>query len=236
MNNELIIPKHIGIIVDGNGRWATERGLPRSMGHKVGAENLKKVCLYLDELGVKYLSVYVFSTENFKRENKEVEFLMDLFVKMFKSEFNEIIKRGIKVVFSGRRDRLRKEVLEAMDYLEEATSKNHGSCLNICLNYGGQSEIVDMTKKRCQMYKEDKISLDDIDVELVRKNLYQDLPPVDFLIRTSGELRLSNFLLYQASYAELYFPKTYFPDFKESDVLKAIEEFNKRDRRFGGNK
>ena len=111
MDNELIIPKHIGIIVDGNGRWATERGLPRSMGHKVGAENLKKVCLYLDELGVKYLSVYVFSTENFKRDNKEVDFLMDLFVKMFKSEFDEIIKRGIKVVFSGRRDRLRKEVL-----------------------------------------------------------------------------------------------------------------------------
>lgn len=236
MDNNLIIPKHIGIIVDGNGRWATERGLPRSMGHKVGAENLKKVCLYLDELGVKYLSVYVFSTENFKRDNKEVDFLMDLFVKMFKSEFDEIIKRGIKVVFSGRRDRLRKEVLEAMDYLEEATSKNKGSCLNICLNYGGQSEIVDMTKKVCQMYKDGKITLDDIDVDFVSKNLYQDLPPVDFLIRTSGELRLSNFLLYQASYAELYFPKTYFPDFKEEDVLKAIEEFNKRERRFGGNK
>lgn len=236
MNNELIIPKHIGIIVDGNGRWATERGLPRSMGHKVGAENLKKICLYLDELGVKYLSVYVFSTENFKRDNKEVDFLMDLFVKMFKQEFTEIIERGIKVVFSSRKNRLRKEVVSAMEYLEEATSKNHGSCLNICLNYGGQSEIVDMTKKVCTMYKNGEISLDDIDVDLVSKNLYHDLPPVDFLIRTSGELRLSNFMLYQSSYAELYFPETYFPDFKEADVDKALEEFNKRNRRFGGNK
>ena len=234
MDSELIIPKHIGIIVDGNGRWATERNLPRSMGHKVGAENLKNVCLYLDELGVKYLSVFVFSTENFKRENKEVVFLMDLFVKMFKSEFDEIIKRGIKVVFSGRRDRLRKDVLEAMEYLEKATAKNHHSCLNICLNYGGQSEIVDMTKKACKMYKDGEITLDDIDVDFVSKNLYNDLPPVDFLIRTSGELRLSNFMLYQSSYAELYFPKIYFPDFKEEDLLKAIEEFNKRNRRFGG--
>lgn len=235
MNGELIIPKHIGIIVDGNGRWATKRGLPRSMGHKAGAENLKKICLYLDEIGVKYLSVYVFSTENFKRDNKEVDFLMDLFIKMFKSEFEEIIKRGIKVVFSGRRDRLRKEVLEAMDYLEEATSKNHKSCLNICLNYGGQSEIVDMTKKVCQMYKDGEISLDDIDVDFVSKNLYNDLPPVDFLIRTSGELRLSNFMLYQASYAELYFPDIYFPDLTEKDIDEAIEEFNRRNRRFGGN-
>ncbi len=235
MNGESIIPKHVGIIVDGNGRWATKRGLPRSMGHKAGAENLKKICLYLDEIGVKYLSVYVFSTENFKRDNKEVDFLMDLFVKMFKSEFDEIIERGIKVVFSGRRNRLRKEVLEAMDYLEEATSENHNSCLNICLNYGGQSEIVDMTKKVCQMYKDGEISLDDIDVELVSKNLYNDLPPVDFLIRTSGELRLSNFMLYQASYAELYFPDIYFPDLTEKDIDEAMEEFNRRNRRFGGN-
>ncbi len=235
MNNELIMPKHIGIIVDGNGRWATKRGLPRSMGHKVGAENLKNICLYLNDLGLKYLSVFVFSTENFKRENKEVDYLMDLFVKMFKSEFEEIIKKGIKVVFSGRRDRLRKEVLEAMDYLENTTSNNHKCTLNICLNYGGQSEIVDMTKKVCQLYKEDKISLEDIDADFIRKNLYQDLPPVDFLIRTSGELRLSNFMLYQASYAELYFPETYFPDFKEEDINKALEEFNNRNRRFGGN-
>ncbi len=234
MNEELKIPNHVGIIVDGNGRWATKRNLPRSMGHKVGAENLKKICLYLDELGVKYLSVYVFSTENFKRENKEVDFLMDLFVKMFKTEFDEIIQRGIKVIFSGRRNKLKKEVLDAMDYLEEATSKNKGSCLNVCLNYGGQSEIVDMTKKICELYKNNMISLDDIDTDLVSKNLYHDLPPVDFLIRTSGELRLSNFMLYQSSYAELYFPEIYFPDFSEEDCYKAILEFNNRNRRFGG--
>lgn len=234
MNNSLIIPKHIGIIVDGNGRWATRRGLTRSLGHREGANNLKKISLYLNKLGVKYLSVYVFSTENFKRDDKEVNYLMDLFVKMFKTEFQEIMDNNVKVVFSGRKDKLPEKVLDAMDYLKKNTENNTGCCLNICINYGGQSEIVDMTKKICELYKKGDISLDDIDVNLVSKNLYQDLPPLDFLIRTSGELRLSNFMLYQASYAEFYFTNTLFPDFTEEEVDKALEEFNKRNRRFGG--
>ncbi len=236
MEKDLIIPTHVGIIVDGNGRWATKRGLSRSMGHREGANNLKKISLYLNKLGVKYLSVYVFSTENFKRDEKEVNYLMNLFVKMFKSEFQEIMDNNVKVVFSGRRDKLPKDVVEAMDYLKEKTSNNNGCTLNICINYGGQSEIVDMTKKVCQLYKDGTITLDDIDVDFVNKNLYQDLPPLDLLIRTSGELRLSNFMMFQASYAEFYFTSTLFPDFTEEEFDKALEEFNKRDRRFGGKK
>ena len=123
-----------------------------------------------------------------------------------------------------------------MDYLKEKTSNNNGCTLNICINYGGQSEIVDMTKKVCQLYKDGTITLDDIDVDFVNKNLYQDLPPLDLLIRTSGELRLSNFMMFQASYAEFYFTSTLFPDFTEEEFDKALEEFNKRDRRFGGKK
>ncbi len=234
MNENMKIPQHIGIIMDGNGRWATRRGLTRSEGHRAGADNLKSLCLYLNKLGVKYLSVYAFSTENFKREKKEVDYLMNLFVSMFKKEFNVLMDNNVKVLFSGRKEPLNKKVLVAMDEIKEATKNNTGCCLNICLNYGGQSEIVDMTKKICALYKENVIELEDIDVTLINKNLYQDLPPLDLVIRTSGELRLSNFMMYQASYAEFYFTDTLFPDFNEREFDKALEAFNKRNRTFGG--
>ena len=235
MKENLVIPNHVGIIMDGNGRWAERRGLSRSAGHKEGAETLKKICLYAESLGVKYLSIYAFSTENFKRSKAEVDFLMNLFIEKFTKEFQEIIDHDVKVVFSGRRSPLSKKVLDAMDQLTRRTENNTSLVLNICLNYGGQIEILDMVKKISEQVLNHKISLDDITLDTVSSHLYQDLPLLDFIIRTSGELRLSNFMLYQASYAELYFPKTLFPDFLENEFMEAIVEFNKRIRKFGGN-
>ena len=235
MEKDLIIPTHIGMIVDGNGRWAQQRGLSRSVGHREGFTRLKNICIYAQEIGVKYLSLYVFSTENFKRAKPEVDFLMNLFVSMFHTEFQEVMDRGAKIVFSGRREPLPKEVLEAMDEMAEKSKNNTGTVLNFCINYGGQTEILDMTKKIAQEVLEGKLTIDDITLDTLHDYLYQDLPPLDFVIRTSGELRLSNFMLYQASYAEFYFPKIYFPDFTEHDFDAAIVEFNKRNRRFGGN-
>ena len=234
MNKDFIIPCHVGIIMDGNGRWATKRGFSRSVGHKAGADNIKKLCLHAADVGVKYLSLYAFSTENFKRSAEEVNFLMDLFIKVFTTEFKVFEENNVKVLFSGRREPLPKKVLETMDGIVEKTKNNTALVLNICLNYGGQSEIADTTKKICQMYKDGLIKLEDITPEFIQHNLYQDLPPLDFVIRTSGELRTSNFMPYQSSYAEYYFPKILFPDFDNVEFDKAIEEFNKRNRRFGG--
>ena len=143
MNKDLIIPEHIGIIMDGNGRWATSRGLIRSMGHRAGVDNLKTLCLHIADVGVKYMSLYAFSTENFKRDKQEVDFLMDLFVSMFMKEFKTIIEKNIKVIFSGRKEPLPKKVLKAMDKIVEDTKDNTGLVLNICLNYGGQEELID---------------------------------------------------------------------------------------------
>ena len=231
---DLLIPNHIGIIMDGNGRWAQERGLSRTMGHKHAVGTLKELCIHMADVGVHYCSLYAFSTENFKREISEVEFLMNLFITSFNKEFEFLKKKNVKVIFSGRREPLPKKVLEAMDKIVEDTKNNTSLVLNICLNYGSHAEIVDMTKKLCVMYKTGDITLDDITEDFIAKNLYQDLPPLDFVIRTSGELRLSNFMLYQAGYAEFYFPKVYFPDFNNQEFDKAILEFNKRNRRFGG--
>lgn len=228
------LPNHIGIIMDGNGRWATNRGLKRSLGHKAGADNLEKLLNHIYNLGIKYVSVYAFSTENFKREKSEVDYLMDLFVKMFSKKKKIFVKNELKVIFSGRRDNLRSDVRESIEKLEEATKDLKRGVFNICLNYGGRYEIIDMTKKIASLVKEGIIDIDSIDEELVSKYMYQELPPLDFVIRTSGEQRISNFMLWQASYAEYYFPETLFPDFDEIEFDKALEVYKSRNRRFGG--
>ncbi len=228
------LPKHVGIIMDGNGRWATDRGLKRSLGHKAGADNLEGLMEHIFNLGIKYVSVYAFSTENFKRDKEEVDYLMDLFVKMFSLKKRMFINNKIKVLFSGQRDNLRKDVVESMEKLEKETCNFNRGVFNICLNYGGRTEIVDMTKRITQKVLEGKIDISDIDCEMISKNLYQDLPDLDIVIRTSGEMRVSNFMLWQASYAEYFFPKTYFPDFNGDEFDKVLEEFYLRNRRFGG--
>lgn len=232
----LKIPYHVGIILDGNGRWATERGLKRSEGHKAGFETLKILSKHVFTRGVKVLSVFAFSTENFNRTKDEVDYLMNLFLKGFKSSIKEFNKNNIKVVFSGRKEPLSDKVYKSMKSLEKETLNNTGGILNICLNYGGQTEIVDTTKKLINDVLDGKLKTEDITPEIFMKNLYNDLPPIDFLIRTSGEIRISNFMLFSLAYAEMYFPLTYFPDFKEDEFDKALEEYTKRDRRFGKNK
>ncbi len=222
-----MIPNHLAIIVDGNGRWAKKRGLPRSLGHKAGSERLEEITLYAAEKGIKYLSLYVLSCDNLKRSEDEVVFLFKLFMTMFKSKKELYKKKNIKVVFSGIEDNLPDYVIEAMHEITDTTKDNTGCVVNFCLNYSSRREIIDAFKK----IEAENVSLDNIDL---RKYMYQDLPDIDFLIRTSGEQRLSDFMLFQASYAEFYFPKTLFPDFDKKEFDMALEEFNRRDRRFGG--
>lgn len=233
--NDNIIPKHVSIIMDGNGRWATKRGLKRSEGHLEGSKTLEKIALYAIKKGVKVLSVYAFSTDNFKRSEEEVNYLMNLFILMFTKKMKKIKKNNIKVIFSGRREGLRSDVLEAMDKITNDTSNNENGILNICINYGGQEEIVDGIKRIVKDVNNNKISIDDIDKAFFSKYLYQDLPPIDLLIRTSGEYRISNYMIYQMAYSEFYFTDVLFPDFDEKEFDKAIDSFNHRDRRFGAN-
>ena len=221
------IPCHVGIIMDGNGRWAKERGLNRSKGHEAGYKTLKTTAKYILDSGVKVLSVFAFSTENFNRPKEEVDFLMNLFIKGFKKDSAFFNKENIKVVFSGRKEPLKKDVIEAMEYLSESTKNNTKGILNICLNYGGRSEIIDAVNHII------KDNLKEVDEEVINNYLYNKLPDIDLLIRTSGEVRISNFMLWQLSYAELYFPKCYFPDFNQEEFDKALLEYTKRDRRFG---
>ena len=234
MNTELNIPNHVAIILDGNRRWARKRGMTPQEGHYKGFTNLESLADYVFAKGVKVLSVYAFSTENFSRAKEEVDYLMDLFAVAFKKYFERQNKNNVRIVFSGRREPLPKKVLKMIDEVTEKTKDNTGPIFNICVNYGGRPEIVDTTKKICEMVKNGEISIDDIDEDLFTKNLYQDLPAIDLMIRTSGELRLSNFLLWQNAYAEFYFPEVEFPGFDEKEFDKALEVFDKRNRRFGG--
>ncbi|CCZ89710.1 isoprenyl transferase [Coprobacillus sp. CAG:605] len=233
--NEEKIPNHVAIILDGNRRWAKEHKLPKLEGHRRGFENIRKLTNYIFSRGVKYLSVFAFSTENFKRTQDEVKYLMDMFVKEFKKEYVSLHKDNIKVIFSGRKSGLRSDVLEAMEEISSLTKDNTGGVFNICLNYGGHAEIVDATKDIVKLVLDNKLSIDDITEEDFAKHLYQDLPPIDLMIRTSGEVRLSNFMLWQLSYAEMYFPDCHWPAFNENEFDKAIRAYNGRERRFGGN-
>jgi len=227
--SNLKIPNHVAIILDGNGRWAKEKGLTRSEGHKAGFENLKGLVEYILSTGTKVLSVYAFSTENFKRSKEEVDFLMNIFQSKFKEYSNTLKKKNIKIVFSGiRLAPLPEGVIKVINEVEEETKNNTGGIFNICINYGGRAEIVDAVNKIIN--SSDKF----ITEETFKKYLYNDLPDIDLLIRTSGEIRISNFMLWQLSYAELYFPKCYFPDFDYQEYDKALIEYTKRDRRFGG--
>ena len=226
------IPEHVAIILDGNGRWAKKRGLTRSLGHKAGFENLKSLSKYIFKKGVKYLSVFAFSTENFKRDKDEVDYLMDLFAKKFRQYIDKA--DNVKIVFSGRRDKLPDKVLDAIDEIQEKTKNNTEHIFNICVNYGGRADIIDATKKILKDVENKKLNIDDLTEDKYLNYLYNGIPNIDLLIRTSGEVRISNFMLYQSAYAEMYFPEVYFPDFDKKEFDKSIEIYNKRDRRFGG--
>ncbi len=222
------VPNHIAIIMDGNGRWAKKRGLPRTFGHKEGAAALRKIITHAAQIGVKYLTVYAFSTENWKRSQEEVSALMFLFKSYIKNEEKNIMKNNIRFMVSGRSENVSPTLLKAIRELEEKSKDNSGLTFNIAFNYGGRAEIIDAVNKILKSGKEE------ITEEEFGKYLYNDLPDPELLIRTSGEMRISNFLLWQIAYSELYITDTLWPDFNEAELDKAIENFNNRDRRFGG--
>lgn len=228
------IPNHVAIIMDGNGRWAQKRGLKRTKGHKKGADTLKKICEYAYDRGVKILSVFAFSTENWKRDEEEVNYLMELFIKVFNDNFDFVKKKNVKVVFSGLKEKISSKVQKAMDKIVNDTKDNSDGVFNICLNYGGQSEIIEATKKISLDIKENKIKIEDINEKIFSKYLFNDLAPIDLLIRTSGEYRVSNFMLWQMAYSELYFTDVLWPDFDAKEFDKAIKSYNNRERRYGG--
>lgn len=225
---EMGVPNHVAIIMDGNGRWAKKRGLPRTLGHREGAASLRKVITHAAKMGIKYLTVYAFSTENWKRSQDEVSALMFLFKTYIKNEEKNIMKNNIRFMVSGRKDNVSLALIKAIENLEEKSKNNTGLTFNIAFNYGGRAEIVDAVNKIIES------GVESIDEESFSKYLYNDLPDPELLIRTSGELRISNFLLWQIAYSEIYITDTLWPDFDEAELEKAIENFNKRDRRFGG--
>lgn len=225
---DVVLPEHLGIIMDGNRRWAKSNGKKSIEGHLAGANRIIDLSKYIFKKGINYLSIYAFSTENFSRSKEEVSYLMNLIIKFFNERLEELHKENIKIIFSGRKEPLSNKVWNTINKVVDLTKNNTGGTLNVCLNYGGRSEIIDAINKM----KSDNA---DITEDNFNKYLYQDLPNLDFIIRTSGEMRLSNFMLWQASYAELYFPETYFPDFDEKELEKALVEYNNRNRRFGGN-
>ena len=229
------IPRHVAIIVDGNRRWARQRMMPASLGHKAGFDRLKEITRYaLAERGVEVLSLYVFSTENFARDPKEVGYLMDLFSNNFRTIADEMNERNCKVLFSGRREGLQQRVCDAMDYMMDLTKDNTKGIVNFCLNYGGHAELTDAVRAIAGEVKSGALDPAAIDEKTVENHLYCQLPPVDFLIRTSGEQRISNFLLWQAAYAEFYFTPVLFPDFDKGQFDAALAEYARRDRRMGG--
>ncbi len=224
------IPTHIGIIMDGNGRWALARGLPRMAGHRAGTENLRRIIEACIEFGIKYLTIYAFSTENWGRPTEEVQGLMRIFENVIDNELQELGDQGVRLRHIGRLDRLRpsfkKKVLKAI----EDTKDNDRLVLNIAFNYGGRDEIVCAIQSMIR----DDVKAEAVTDQLVSQYLFTaGVPDPDMIIRTSGELRGSNFLIWQGAYSEWYFPATYWPDFDRQELLKAIEEFNQRERRYG---
>lgn len=231
MNN---IPNHIAIIMDGNGRWAKKRNLPRSMGHKAGVETIRRILKEAKRLGVKNLTLYAFSTENWARPKEEVGALMKLLFAYLKSEVKECNQNGVKMNVFGNVDRLPKECQDALNEAMETTKNNTNINLNLALNYGGRDEIVRAMQLISSDVKENKIKIEDINDNLVEKYLYtKGIPDPDLIIRPSGEQRLSNFLLWQCAYSEFWYSDINWPEFKEEDLRKAIADYQNRDRRFG---
>lgn len=228
------VPKHIAIIMDGNRRWAKKRGLPSSMGHTEGANTLEKIADDCSDLGVEYLTVYAFSTENWKRSTEEVDFLMKLLAKHIKDFDTRIKNRDIRFRLVGDINRLNKDLQDGIRGIEERTKDKKGLTVNIAINYGGRAEITYMAREIAKEIENRNISPDDINEELISKYLQtKDSPDPDLIIRTGGENRLSGFLLWQAAYSELYFTDVLWPDFDRKELEKAINEYNNRKRNFG---
>ncbi|WP_041445363.1 isoprenyl transferase [Syntrophobotulus glycolicus] len=229
------IPEHIAIIMDGNGRWAQKKGMPRGIGHRAGLEALKAVVRCCDEIGVKYLTVYAFSTENWKRPQSEIGILMSLLKEYLKRELMELVANHVQIRVSGEIEQLPKDVYEDVLQACQKTKNNDGLVFNLALNYGGRSEIVKAVREIAQEVRNGEISVQEINEKIIEDHLYTaSIPDPELLIRTSGEMRLSNFLLWQVAYSEIVVAEEYWPDFKEKSLLNAIEIYQNRERRFGG--
>ena len=229
------LPRHIAIIMDGNGRWAKKRGLPRSAGHKAGANAVEKIVRACVELKIPVLTVYAFSTENWKRPAEEVSLLMQLLLEYLQRKVKIMAEENIKICFLGERDNLPEKIKTAIIQTEAYTRDNTGLIFNIALNYGGQQEILHGVKEVARAVAAGEYAIEDINRALFAEHLYtKGLPEVDLMIRTSGEQRISNFLLWQMAYAELYFTETYWPDFDKEALLAAIAAYGSRERRLGG--
>ncbi len=228
------LPKHIAIIMDGNRRWAKNKGLPVSLGHKEGAKTLEKIVRHAKNIGIKYITVYAFSTENWKRTQEEVSTLMNLMMNYLESYSKRADSENIKVNILGNRQGLSEKMIDLIDKCMERTKNNTGITFNIALNYGGRDEILRAVKNISKKVKENEIDIEDITEQTISDNLYtKEQPDPDLLIRTSGEIRLSNFLPWQLVYTEFVFVEKNWPDFNEKDLEEAIEVYQNRNRKFG---
>lgn len=225
------MPRHVGYIIDGNRRWAKKHGVPTYEGHLAGYNALKEVAFATLDAGIEYMSIYIFSTENWSRSKEEIKGIMSLVLRLFTTDAKVFDERNIRLKVLGAREGLDTKILKAIDNLEEHTKNNTAGTLAICLNYGGQTEIVDAVKKIVRL----GVGADEITQDLIAENLYgAEVPPVDVIVRTSGEKRLSNFMLWRSAYSELIFLKKMWPDMTKRDVIAILEEYANRHRRFGG--
>lgn len=232
--DNLVIPTHVAVIMDGNGRWAKAKGLPRKMGHVQGGKNVEDMLYVCDEIGIKYFTVYAFSTENWKRSEDEVAALMNLLRSYLSSGFKKAAKNNVRIRIIGDKSGLAPDIQDLIKDLEEDSKNNTGLQFQIAVNYGSRDEMVRMMKETARKVESGELKPEDIDEGFISDNLdTKDIPDPDLLIRTSGEQRLSNFLLWQLAYSEFYFTDCHWPDFDKEELLKAIKAYNKRDRRFG---
>ena len=229
-------PKHIGIILDGNRRWAKNKNMPAVYGHTKGADALEALVKFSNKIGLKFLTVYAFSTENWNRSKDEVDALMDIFNTYIDKFLNKVQRENVKIKVIGERHMLSDQLIKKIERVEEETKDNEGTCFNLAISYGGRQEILRSVKEIAKKVKTGLIEPENISLEDIQNNIYTSKDPnVDLIIRTSGEKRLSNFLMWQGAYAELHFIDKHWPDFTGDDLIEGINEFKRRTRRFGGN-
>jgi undecaprenyl diphosphate synthase len=234
LNSLAKIPDHIAIIMDGNARYAKSKSLPIKVGHKIGSDNVQKIANNCIEIGVKYLTIYAFSSENWNRPKEEVDYLMSLLYEYLSKESQELIDSGVKIVVSGNLNSVEEKLKNKIRQVEELSKNNSKLTLSVAFSYGARQEIVDAVKKIAIAVKNQEIIIDDINEDLFKKHLYHpEIPDPDLLIRTAGDLRISNFLLWQIAYTEFYFSEKFWPEFDKFELIKAINNFNKRERRYG---
>lgn len=234
LGDNVVVPVHVGVIMDGNGRWAKKRGLPRKMGHREGAKNFRTITRHAKAVGVQYITFYAFSTENWKRPKDEVDAIMELFEK-YLDEVRDFVEENIRIRFIGDRSALSESLQNKMASVEEDSKDFTAMTLVLAINYGGRDEICHAVKTLARKVKDGVLEPEDITQDMIEKNLYtEEIPPLDLVIRPSGEQRLSNFMIWQAAYAEFYYTNILWPDFKKEDFDKSVLAYSERNRRFGG--